>query len=235
MLWLLVYAATWAIERYEVAYHLMEILRSRFFVFTREPLLQSYVYTALDAFILKLGVVLFIFLRFFDRRGNFAQSLGLNLSRKEFSTPFFNIYLCVVIGLAAWEGRDPLFPYFPTALFFHDTALVGNAVVLVSILLVAPVAEEIFFRGFMYPAFQKSFGVTPAVICTTILFTLVHGPQMKWDIHGLSIIFISGIFLTLARARTGQTAYAMALHALYNGILTLAGIVKYGLEIGWHA
>ena len=42
------------------------------------------------------------------------------------------------------------------------------------LIVVAPVAEEIFFRGFLYQAFRNSFGVWPGAILSGLVFGVIH-------------------------------------------------------------
>jgi hypothetical protein len=52
----------------------------------------------------------------------------------------------------------------------------GDAtVILVAFLLVAPVAEEIFFRGVAYNAWERERGPWVAVIGSALLFAAIHG------------------------------------------------------------
>jgi membrane protease YdiL (CAAX protease family) len=73
-------------------------------------------------------------------------------------------------GLAAYLlGRDPL-SLFPPA------AIDGPARIFLLFAVggfVGPVAEELFFRGFLYGFFRR-WGILPAVLLSTLVFVLVH-------------------------------------------------------------
>lgn len=230
-LWGAVFLGSLAIEHYEIALHFLETLRAHFFILTKEPLLQTYVYIAIDTFVLKAGVVGLIAFSFLFRKETFLDAMGLKNKTYFFENPIVWPYLIYTIIVAFVEGMDPLFPYFPTNLFFKQAAWIGNTEALLSLLIVAPVAEEIFFRGFMYPVFRKKMGANLAILFTAALFTLAHFPQMKHHADLLVWIFVGGIFMTAARAVTGSTLNAIFLHALYNALLTAAGLVKCWLEI----
>ncbi len=89
-------------------------------------------------------------------------------------------------------------------------------VLAIALVVVAPVAEEIFFRGIVYNAWLREFGVWRAIIGSAALFALIHG-----SIFVIPAIFGLGIALALLYRRTGSLPASMAMHATFNGI-TLA-------------
>lgn len=85
----------------------------------------------------------------------------------------------------------------------------------------APLVEEVVYRGVLYSAFQRTFGVSWAVFLTTLLFALVHVPQYLPDFVSISIICLVSLILTMIRARTGNLLPCIALHFVYNGVQAL--------------
>lgn len=226
LLWVLVFVGSWAIQRSEAGFHAVEFLRRRFFIFTKEPLLQLYVYREFCTFLLKLGVILLIgFLLWWKKESWAALALGggAREGRRSFTFLFFLFSLL----MAFWFGMDPLVPDLPSSLFFAEAALLGNGVILFSLLITAPVTEEIFFRGFMYPVFWKMRGTAFAVGASALLFALAHAPQMGKEPFYLFSIFLGGILIGMGRAITGSTRYAIFLHALYNLTSVAIGWWRY--------
>lgn len=84
-----------------------------------------------------------------------------------------------------------------------------------AIMVCAPLAEEILFRGFLYAGWASSrLGPTGAVLLTTVLFTLIHVGQYGWvDLAQLSII---GLCFGIARARSGSILPSIAMHIALN-------------------
>jgi uncharacterized protein len=76
---------------------------------------------------------------------------------------------------------------------------------------VAPLAEEFFFRGFLYPWVKTHLGRFPAMLLTATLFSLAH---MHWSSF-LSLAFF-GLVLNLVYDFTGKLSYPIALHATFN-------------------
>jgi len=88
-------------------------------------------------------------------------------------------------------------------------------------ILFAPLLEETFFRGFLFPVFERSRGAGFAVFATSALFSLVHGTQYGWRWQNLLLLLGVGVFGTL-RARTGSILPSTLVHASYNATLFAA-------------
>jgi uncharacterized protein len=98
--------------------------------------------------------------------------------------------------------------------------LVDPIVLAIALMVVAPVAEEIFFRGIVYNAWLREFGVRRAVIGSAALFALIHG-----SIFVVPAIFALGIALALLYRRTGSLPASIAMHATFNGITLALGLL----------
>jgi membrane protease YdiL (CAAX protease family) len=85
----------------------------------------------------------------------------------------------------------------------------------VLICLVAPLVEEFFFRGFIYPVLWKRLGPLWGALITGAIFGLGHAPA-PWVSLGALAVF--GFGLCLLYWRTGSIIPGMALHALNNSI-----------------
>lgn len=86
-------------------------------------------------------------------------------------------------------------------------------------LLVAPVAEELFFRGLALPVLMRSMGQTAAVIVTGMCFSLMHQGQLARAWAPLLLLFGVGMALTLIRVRSGSVAASWITHVAYNATL----------------
>jgi membrane protease YdiL (CAAX protease family) len=84
----------------------------------------------------------------------------------------------------------------------------------------APLIEELFFRGFLYPVLARRLGVVLAIILTAAGFGLIHGPQLGRAWGPVLVIFIVGIALTVTRAVTKSVATGILVHIGYNGTLS---------------
>jgi hypothetical protein len=93
-------------------------------------------------------------------------------------------------------------------------------------ILVAPLMEEIIFRGILFGIFEAQVGLRFAVLTTAILFGGLHVPEYwgAWN-HALLIFFV-GLVFSLARGRSGSLAPSVFLHAGYNASMMIALFVS---------
>src|SRR3954449_5944311 len=112
-----------------------------------------------------------------------------------------------------------------------DQGTAGLIAAGVVVIVVAPLAEEFFFRGFFYRALRNRFAIPVAAVLDGIVFGFIH-----WDFssaHGLLIVpplALLGVILCLVYERTGSLFPAMAIHA-FNNCVAYAGQVNDGWEV----
>lgn len=90
---------------------------------------------------------------------------------------------------------------------------------------VGPIVEEIFFRGYVYPAIEKSRGIILGVIITALSFGIIHLPQLWGAWIKITLIFITSFVLTLIRALTKSTLASIIFHLAYNISIFTIGIL----------
>ena len=84
---------------------------------------------------------------------------------------------------------------------------------------VAPVVEELTYRGLGFAAVRDAFGNGAAVVVTALAFGLAHGLFIA-----LPVLTIFGLILAWVRLTTGSIYPTIALHALFNGIALIAAV-----------
>lgn len=77
--------------------------------------------------------------------------------------------------------------------------------------LAAPIGEELFFRGALYPFLKRWMHRWAAVLLSALLFALAHA-----FVLGLLPLMLVGIALALAYEWSGDLRVAMVLHAAFN-------------------
>ena len=110
-----------------------------------------------------------------------------------------------------------------------DQGIAGLIAAGVVVIVVAPLAEEFFFRGFFYRALRSRFSVMLAAIIDGLVFGVIH-----WDfssVDGLLILpplAVLGVVFCLVYERTGSLFPVVGLHAINNS-------VAYGAKVddGW--
>ena len=92
----------------------------------------------------------------------------------------------------------------------------------VTAVVVAPLFEEILFRGVLLPVLGTWLGSSGAVLLSAALFAAAHLSLAEWI-----PLFLLGIGLGVLRLRSGRLAACVLLHALWNG-LTFANLLLLG-------
>ena len=89
----------------------------------------------------------------------------------------------------------------------------------VASIVVAPLWEELLFRGFLYRGLAESrLGVKGAIAVTALLWALVHANR-TWS--GIAEMTICGLLYGWIRWRTGSTLTVIVVHTLNNAVLLL--------------
>lgn len=80
--------------------------------------------------------------------------------------------------------------------------------------LLAPVGEELFFRGYLLGSFEACVGRRRAVAATSLLFALAHGFGSMTPVH-----LLLGLLFALLALRANSVLAPMLAHACYNAAL----------------
>ncbi len=113
-------------------------------------------------------------------------------------------------------------PALQDVLFRLDTEGIGLLLTFIAAAVIAPIAEETFFRGFMYGGLRGRIGAVGAMLVSTLFFTALH-----FSIDQFIPIFFLGLFLAWLYEKTGSLYPGILLHATNNGIsLLLLAILK---------
>ncbi len=99
----------------------------------------------------------------------------------------------------------------------------------------APLAEEVFFRGFLFEGIcHTRLGVSGAVLLTSLAWALVH---VQYDSYEISTVFVLGLILAVARLRTNSLYTTIAMHALVNFLATseVAMYLQHAPASAWNA
>jgi uncharacterized protein len=92
---------------------------------------------------------------------------------------------------------------------------------------IAPIAEELAFRGFLQPLLIRSFGVVPGILITSFLFGAMHLEQYgAWQ--SVVLITLAGVGFGAMRHYTGSTRASAIMHSGYNSALFLLLFTQKG-------
>ena len=100
----------------------------------------------------------------------------------------------------------------PIAGMFVTTNSTAALILLVLFaLVIAPVFEEIVFRGFAYPALKARFGAGNALLIVSVFFALMHA-----HLPSAGPLFVLSLALGFAYEYTGSIVTPITLHAVFN-------------------
>jgi membrane protease YdiL (CAAX protease family) len=106
----------------------------------------------------------------------------------------------------------------------NPTTWWGGMSALIAFVLVAPVTEELVFRGWLLPMLQHRYGTRFALAWSSVLFGIVHG----WP--AAIYATLGGLVLGLVALRTRSTLASIALHAGINATPLLLPVTLVRIE-----
>lgn len=109
-----------------------------------------------------------------------------------------------------------------------DAGLWGLAFTVISACLLAPLAEEILYRGVLFRAFRNRLGVPAGAILSSVVFASLH----FYNGYGLVSVAVFGLSCALLYSATGALSSAIALHILYNLSIKLPEWIVYHSPLG---
>jgi uncharacterized protein len=130
------------------------------------------------------------------------------------------------VGLQAFAHLLPMPKELPIDRFFRTAQEAWALSVFGTV--AAPLMEELFFRGFLYPVLVRRMGTVAAVVLTSASFGLIHAPQLGRAWGPVLVIFLVGLTLTITRAVTKSVARGFLIHVAYNTTLSVALFIGTG-------
>ena len=101
--------------------------------------------------------------------------------------------------------------------------LVEPWLAVLAIVVLAPIAEELFFRGVVFNAFKRERGRRWAYVGSAALFAVIH-----LSLVALVPIFLLGLALAWVYERTGSLLAPIVMHAVVNGVsVAIALLIRF--------
>ena len=141
-------------------------------------------------------------------------------------------FACLAALLIAFDlltlafGRDVVPPFMRET---YISARNSNSLVLffVAVVVVAPITEEIAFRGFLFRGLSATWlGVAGTTVLTSVAWAAMH---VQYDWVQLAQIFLIGLLLGWLRWASGSTLLTILLHMLAN----LAATIQAAIKVEW--
>jgi membrane protease YdiL (CAAX protease family) len=203
------------------------VVKAAFWIFQLHPAVRTWELLAAQFvfYALLSAVLLALFRVQYDRP--FWRSLGWVAPRlSPFSVVTSGVGLALAVMLLGVLIRTPHIESPLTELLKDPTSLV-----LVAIFgsIVAPVCEELLFRGFLQPLLVRSLGAVAGIVATALPFGLLHFQEYGNSWRHVLLITLSGVAFGWMRQATGSTKAAAGMHAAYNSFQFALLLMAKGL------
>jgi uncharacterized protein len=143
-----------------------------------------------------------------------ARTFGLRPFRSSaFGWIFAALVVYLVLASVYTVLFDPPSEQLPNGLEDADRDVLLAVATGVLLIGIAPLAEELFFRGFIYQALRNSYGVLPGAILSGLIFGAIHLELFK--IVQLAIL---GVILALLFEKTRSLWSPIILHGVNNSL-----------------
>jgi len=93
----------------------------------------------------------------------------------------------------------------------------------------APLCEELAFRGFLQPLLERSLGAVWGILLAAIPFGVMHFHEYGNSWRHVAIISMAGAAFGWMRHFTGSTKAAVLMHAAYNALFFIALMTEKGI------
>lgn len=180
-------------------------------------------FATLASMISGILTVVVLIIEFLIRKKNFFKETSIFKIKSSLIAPIIflgfglNIVITLVMKLIP-VSEDVMNSYAQS----FNVLTQGNMVVnVIAIAIVAPIVEELIFRGLMLSRFQKGMPTIVAVILSSLLFGLVHG-QILW----MAYAFVLGLILSFVFIRTKSLVSSILLHFAFNSYSACLMVLK---------
>ncbi len=111
----------------------------------------------------------------------------------------------------------------------HDAPMLGHLALATVAVIVAPLAEELMFRGVLLSALIPRLGVRTAAVVTALAFAALHMPGLHWQWFALPQLVVLGLVLAWLRLHCRSLWPAILAHATHNALALGAWSVAFSV------
>ena len=106
------------------------------------------------------------------------------------------------------------------------TTPVSMLLLAITAVVLAPLFEEMLFRGFLQPLLSRTFGVVAGVLITALLFGSLHAFEYMKVWQYVAAVTVVGIVLGAVRVRTNSIIPGVVMHGCFNAVSVIALILQ---------
>jgi membrane protease YdiL (CAAX protease family) len=151
---------------------------------------------------------------YFSQKNILYQVFKFELRRLNPFIVLFFIIIIIVVNLVS----SYLFSDYPLQKNVNQLSISReiSIIQLLSIVVIAPVAEEFYFRGILFNYFEKRNGKLFILILTSLIFSIIH-----FNVPATPTLFMLGISLGLIKLTTDSIFITIIMHSIFNCIMLL--------------
>ena len=146
------------------------------------------------------------------RAGRILKDVGAGIVFYLATMPFLWFYSLLYQLALRSAGYEPTWQEVAEALSADNPFAVRAYLGFLAVVL-APLFEEVLFRGIGLPVLARKFGAAPAVILASALFAAIH-----FHVPSLVPLFIIAVAFSLAYIHTGSILVPVVMHGLFNAV-----------------
>ncbi len=177
-------------------------------------------YFGIVIFFLSAALTLYITYYFCCKRKKKTLTEGLFLYQVSKKIILISVLIGILMPLAS---LPIIFKFTPKEFFAMDLIKTKDGMIyLFTCALFAPVFEEIFFRGFIFPFFQSKLNSFWAIIITALFFGFSHFMNIGNAHILLSLFIFYGFVLTLIRYFSNSLIPPIITHFIHNLTLMIS-------------
>lgn len=208
-----------------------------FSLFEAKEMIKQDWFGAMNALLMDAVIVLFIFTVVRTKYKINPVALGI-VGRKWLQAIFLGIggYIgfipillataIVSLGIMKAAGIE-ISPHPLVPMIFEERSWVILGFLAVLACVLGPLCEEVFFRGFAYPALRKKFGMFWSMILVSIFFAIIHA-----NAYAFIPIMALSMLLVYLYERTGSLWVPVTVHIIHNSVMMIGvGFYKYAYTL----
>jgi membrane protease YdiL (CAAX protease family) len=181
-------------------------------------------------------VILFLIYR--ASRDFSGKGFLFNVGLRREGRPWFKVaVLPVLLGLffaffsSYWTAARRVQPRTPLNEVLDATQSLDLILIFLFVAVgIAPLIEEIVFRGYFFYVLREWLGGKWAIYIIATTFAFLHVGQYWGDGLAIAMVTLLGFTLTILRAWTGTTLAGVVMHYVYNGGVTVIPIIMLAVS-----
>lgn len=187
-------------------------------------------YFGIVLFFLSAGLSLYIIYYFCCQRKKRTLQEGLFLNKVTNKILLYSVLIGIAMPLIS---LPVIFKFAPKEFFAMDLAKTKEGLIyLFTCALFAPIFEEVFFRGLIFPFFQSKLNSFSAIIITALFFGFSHFMNIGNAHILLSLFIFYGFTLTLIRHFSNSLIPPIITHFIHNLTLMISFLIASKANLG---